>query len=1487
MNEQLRQVARIIGLPDDWTTLHEEDARPEVVRSLVRARAEWVLRWILDKLKDEMHTGRTARANATAWKLLDWMLHVLPVSRSAPHLRDASFPSILERTLFENFDTTTGHQSASSSGHAATMDASESSETILEDTMPSRKRKRGTAATAPSKRIALGCTNREQLFQAVRSVIASIAALATTNGNSEDTPQNELMKMVLRTESAQAARILRFWLTGVHQLISAMSAPAAHDSKMDQYLDLSVVVDMWELRMIDLKDETGTSAEDFSTECLVSALALLDTLENMRKSNSSQDLPNGIDRTIQALDKLLARHLIAPSRAAFFADASTEHGPTDSKTRKANALSSHLGSLQAKLLQAAQIEDAGEALTPEFLSLFNAIPHLLDLVIRASPSRTPRGKLVERPWIQATFASLAECAGCSLNAPPTHVTRRTSIIALEGALRILQLNNVSIDFEMLKKLLWYNCGIRHPEHYEENVHWTLIASLIELDPSGFVTELKSTSKSVQEHQSDLVLTEFVFAQISAAEFSGHGFADGAVVVEEAAPDDQHDDYNHQNKARPIRTMILEQIIVPILSAYARNRNLLGFIRRWDHQLVRSYSYENQKALQEGQYHIWEDRIIAKALSGLFEQSLTQGQIAALIQEHANRMTELGDAMDTGLEENLDVKRLSAYKGASSSSVIIPAVLQSIQSDEIVEGLKPHLHSLLWSYASWVQDDRYSHSRLAFSWFTLCQLLTKLWPSDLQSSPELQIELLHPLIVHATQVVSSARKNQHESRLDSLARAAAMLFLLEACSCLQPERGSQDQIETSLRKVMNSLSTDGLEQEEHTKMTEFFCTDFITLLGHLDEDTCRESLLVWFLRLSELDTDHIDLVCSSLSRSIVEQGSSTLQMAYANALLQAFRQDNNNSLHDIVIKALLQIRPSALPREKREAILDRSTELLLESQNNIVGLLSIMAHLLEVPNATAKVSTDSKVIFNIAEQLHRHSVESPTALQLLRQLVQSTLRHVVSNQNQAQNTAFLAVLTSKLDMVVKTPKLCSAARLTVLRATIHAQKSAAILNPGRYVELLKHCLTNDKSQDDGTASHSEVLDAFNELTSATLEQEKLRENTQTWLRTWINKNSDLESYLTSSSPSRAKMAEYVARLHTTVAKFGLYPSTKWLIDLTVKFLQEPVSEGMKRHALESLKEAFVPLPTAEKLALVPIVADFSDPQDRAAAYSILTCLITVLDDKIEGNADLKQKKLGLLPRISVLLAESPDYACFNALLNSINTILNDKPFLASQHGIECVLSVLVKFTTRSSPALSTRHAHEIFSRVCETSRLILLVHRGRLGGRFHLLLPLLQGLLFCLFIPNASRSGALPAWLRGVSATDPVRLTPANANQFSRLLSTLCNPPQSSITKAHQHHASRKSKDLNDPVKAAREKASHFLYPLVASLCRFQLNGRLESGVKEKLMPGIWEVVGTASLHKEALDAMFAGLGRSERDVWRGIWSEWEALFGRKQITIGM
>ena len=1428
------------------------------------------MRWALDKLKDETAAGRIAQGTATLWILLDWMLQVLPASRSAPHLRDAIFPAILERTLFDQFGKL---ERAPTSDDVEMSDASGSTEVIGEGTKPSKKRKRGAVGANGTNSHALGPSELQKLFLTIKTVIQSIVGLTIAQGQGEDAVQAELMKVVLRAESAQAASILKNWLIAVEKLPAmALSSGNQH---LTGLLDLSLVVDIWELRTVAASDETGSSADEFSTECLVPALTLLNSLRVLRSVNPDQSVTSSIDCATQTVEKLLARHLFAPARIAFFAGTEKTMEST-SKYREAALLANNLSPLRAKLLQAAQIEDDGESVPADLSALSGASSQLLDLAIRISPSRTPRSRLAEKPWIEAVFVALVECAGCSLTTPPQFVTSKTAIKVLVHAINVLQAHSVSIKADISKDLFWYHSGIKYPIGKDKQMHWSLVSALIELDPTVFVTEPRGLTGSSKALQTDLA--QVIFEEISKAQLEGPGFAEHDELSKQELASKEASRTHVQSQIG--RTTVLERVVVPLMSGFAKNRNLVGFLRRWDDQLVKSYRHENRKSLKDCKDLIWEDRAISQALSRHFEQSLTQSQIANLLQEHIQRIDDLGGALTTEAKQDVNVKKLAAYKKAASTAIIVPAVLQSIVSDEAIEALKSQLRSLLQSYSVWVQDDRYSfHMRLSFSWLTLCQLVSKLWPVGLHSSIEQQEELLSPLIEQSLNDVSTVSKGQTNRRIDSPTRAAAMLFLLGTCDHLQTLPGSEDLIRPSLDKILWVLSSRLLDSTEHVKIVEIFCTDFIQLFGYLETSASQQSLRLLLAAVSTLNDETSNVASKSLAQVIFEQGSSALEDAYVAALLELVQHDDNR-VQQLVISSLNFIRPTAISRDRREAVLNRLTELIASGPQDAAGVLSIMVQLMEASNATAKISSDGTVLFDIAMQLSKQHLESPTILQLLQQLAQLTLSQIVSNQSQSQNMIYLGKFKGKLDSIVSKGKQCSAANLALLRAVVAVQKQNSLLQLKQYVSVLKTCLADDSLKDDAAFLRN-VIDAFNELPTATLAEAKLMDSTQTWLRSWIKENADLDSYMVTGGQGPTGLAEYIVRLHTTVAKFKLYPNTKWLVDFTLKCLREPVAEQFKISTMATVKEVFAQLPVFEKLDLVHVLTNVESGPDLAASYRILNTLISTFEDRYESNIELKNNQLALLPKLCGLLTNTPDHTSFNALLSSINTILSHTPSFATQHSIESTLSALSTLTSRSSPPLSAAHAPAIYARLCETTRLVLLLHRGRLGGRFHILLPLLQNLLFLLFTPHSGR-GSLPAWLRG---PDALALMPTNGAQLSRVLSTLCNPPQSSIQKTHASQ-SKTSRTLNDPVRAAREKTSAFLYPLLASYCRFQLSGKLEAAVRDKVMPGIWEVVGTASLSRDGLDAMFAGLGRSERDVWRSVWGEWEGVHGRKDLLSG-
>ncbi|KAL1605014.1 hypothetical protein SLS60_004557 [Paraconiothyrium brasiliense] len=1443
LNEQIHQATHIIGLPDDWDTLTGH-ARSNTAKRVVGARADWVLRWILEKLKDTADGGAQARASAKAWKLVDWMIEILPVSRCAPLLRDAGFLTILEKVLEERYSADATIQLPVQQGSHPRDD---SSETVQEDLQPSRKRKRGSGASTPSKRTAIESAGSLALFHAVTTTVRSIRDKGDGQGKSEGTIQSEHMKMVLRTESAQAARILKHWLSAVERIHSSRQGA----SRLGDYLDLSLVVEIWELRAIDGKDKSGASVEQFSTECLIPSLLLSQALHQPITDGSKQ---SDYSATLSILDRMIAKHILMPSRTAFF-NASTDKG-TKQHERSAELLSSSLEPLSAKLLQAAQIQDSGVELPAYFAPLFAAAPHLLHLIIRSSPARSPKARTIEKPWIQASLVTIAQCVGCSL-APPEFAAPRASIAAIKECITILASHNVNIDTQVLRDLFWFHSGLKYPLNQKKCVNWPLIAALVRTDASIFLVDPKAAPSSPDGRPTDLAA--FLFEHVSAANVESHNLND----------DDRMDvdDGDHTAVARAFlgpdevfsKNDLIQNVVVPIIHAFSRNRQLLKFIELWDDELRRTVP-ASRDALTEMQTRIWEDRHLILALAEVFEQSLTLTQVTTLFQKHAERLKQFTKKHP---------------KKALSSAVIIQAMLRSITSDEIIEALRPAMLTVWKVYEEWVQLDGPSQSpALEMAWVSLCFLLRHLWPIYFHESAVLQEELIQPLLDRASKDANSARKEEPNRRLPSSCRTAAVIFVFVACDHLHTVPDTAEIVHKRLQKTLKAIGPSQIEPQELFTTLELFCTEYAQLLAAFDVDATQKVLSRLLETISKFDVQLGGPLIETLSASVFKQGNAIVEASFVSVLLNVLDQTDEN-LHTSSIDALLHISPSSLSREQREAVLDKLLGLLKTAPTAAAPILNIMVNLMQLPNATAKISADGNALFNIANALHEAKMEFLPVTQLLQDLVQMTLGHLTPNRDQAQNKVFFTQFGDQVASALKESKTCSPAKLAVLGGTLLAtQEWGSLLPPKRYLEFLGNAINK------WSASQKTVLGAYNQIPLSVLRKDDdLFDSARKQLQQWI----DVQCPTNPLMSTEMLPIDLWPTVFAAIAKYQLYQGlggTIWLLELASKLLGNSSIQQNDSQLLQNIRETFAPLKASEKLSgayyCISIPKDGLPPQ---VAHQLLHSVVASMDDSEEVEADLKEKKMALLPQICSLLSEARGDAAFNALLDNLNTILLHKPNMSAQHNIECVLTTLLKLATRSSPRLSPAHAPAIYGRLCETARLILLLHRGRIGGRFHLLLPVLQSLLLCLFIPNPNRGAALPPWLDSPSPANPTRLTATNAAQYTHLLSTLCSPTQSSVQRT------RSATTLNDPIKAAREYASQYVYPLLSSFCRFQLYGRLDAEVREKLMPGIWEILSIGQLNKEAIEAMFAGLGKSERDVWRGVWGEWVRVHGRKERKV--
>ncbi|EOD44744.1 Nucleolar 27S pre-rRNA processing Urb2/Npa2 [Neofusicoccum parvum] len=259
--------------------------------------------------------------------------------------------------------------------------------------------------------------------------------------------------------------------------------------------------------------------------------------------------------------------------------------------------------------------------------------------------------------------------------------------------------------------------------------------------------------------------------------------------------------------------------------------------------------------------------------------------------------------------------------------------------------------------------------------------------------------------------------------------------------------------------------------------------------------------------------------------------------------------------------------------------------------------------------------------------------------------------------------------------------------------------------------------------------------------------------------------------------------------------------------------------------------------------------------------------------------------GFLGQLSGYLDNVETIRDFHAALNCVDTILREKHWLVSQWAIESIIDSLARLASSSGPELPSEQSDAIYSRLCSTTHLIISLHRTRLGGRFHVLMPLLQNLLRCLFTPDQSRHNAAttspqpPPWLSAA----PAPLTPTHASAFARLVTTLCNPTVSAVKGLGGHQRKRPAAttttaELVDETKKAREYAGQYVPALIASFCTLTLHGgRIGPETRAALMPALYACADVVGI--EALRAMNAGLAAGERAVWRGVYADWKK-FGR-------
>lgn len=1253
-------------------------------------------------------------------------------------------------------------------------------------------------------RNAIQGTETNKLQRTLEAITSSIETLEEISSGTDGAQ----VKQLLSADGASAALLLGVWTKRVSELLQSATT-------LEKGSDDVVRLALPALRLWATRKPGTTDNDEFSKNCLVPCATLLRKLGSSLISGSNNKRRRGAQGQIfheadlvHDLEVLIARHIFLPARSAFFQSQDKESSENSSSelAGKLDSISSGIASQDALLCE--------------------ALPNVLDVALRCIPMTTSRQRGKERPWVEKIFQELLACLddGAKLD----------SQSAIVGMLKVIG-NRASLPTTMLKDLVQRYSGLSSAQA-SEPVDFAIIAEVVALDPTVFVEEEMATQ---------------LFPALTRATES-------------------------LEKSTESVNLLVDSIAEPIMRAFASSRRLEDFIKRWQRQLLTVDKSAN--------WTVWTE--LDDIAAELLELHLTVDQVQHVLEIVSSVDTE--ETLTKKSKKESSSKTDLSSKPHKAAAVVLHALLKGIRSDDYAEKVQSRLESLLHDNLDLVKESKVK-AIPSQVWLMLSSVF-KLW------FPRWTV------VVNGPKAVSKkAQKLLSHEAVDSIMKAkasgkdvgAAETFVGLLCSHLQDHKGCHELASGLVSRLAQPSAT--------TAPAAFLAfPDLLSLLDVEGRQAITTDMLDRAVRPPSGPETHNE---QGAFAALIHSALHTSNMKLADELIAAVLKSSNSdktsedqsTQQNIVLDILLRIPASALARGQRERILNWASDSRFTAdveEDRITKTRALMVQLMHHPNATAKICTDASTVWSLCRSTgsskksksgkENKSGFAPNAssesLALLEELVHLICTSLLATQDQERSRSMLKSLvetavqeTSAFDF----SSGCTCDRLVVIKTILHDTDS------GAGTGMLSHLAGN--AAPTITQFGELVLKEAQSTIKALKKQDESKRSVAMLvvlldLLVCLRKSSFVgpafakhdaaltklcNKILTKSSEddgSVIKVSQDTSAL--SVPAFSLLAHLTGFeacTSLGEALLGSSISSRSRQMLVEELKRLAKSSPPSEQLAVLSSVA----PEKQDLSAQSIAVLQNALSTMTRENVAKEEKTLhALYLRLLETVRQTKDFATYTAAVSCLLTAIRDKPFILNQHLTEATLQT-VQALARSSPA-----ERLIYLDLCSILSALLLHHRARLQGRFHLLTATLQALQARLFTPTKP-------------SADPGRrpLAPRHARAYTRLLTLLCNPP----TRTHNNTSSNSANKRNDLVDEARRARAHvgqYVPTLLHSFCAQILAGQMGEGMREALTPGLWAVIEAMEVQSpEAVKSLSAGMNNSERAVLRSVYDDWKR-FGK-------
>ncbi|KKY27628.1 hypothetical protein UCRPC4_g00861 [Phaeomoniella chlamydospora] len=977
VEEQLDEAFRILNIQVkdlEEASLEGEEAPGVSQPRTFAPKEEWVLRWLLKRIRSTFDKSSKYSTSHKTWLLLNYVISRIPTKALGKVLKEADFLSLLNTAVSEVYIT---HEIEERWFQKPRVD--QLSNPIVGDVTAndsvrkeSLKRKRSSADdTRPAKRpdnTKTASNDSSLYFGPIVTLLGYCASWAMPAGE-DSNPESQQLRLALKGQPETVASLLAK-LLGAADLLGNVTTQRAEAQSSKFHTQLAHVLNIWSLRSRD--DESDSIfVKHLLAQCLVYIYSIR---ISPRPSEKSRVI-------IGQLERMVALHVAQPLKLELQrVSAGTPSSSTLPNETAVNSVLGYLGS-------AFQVSsgEKGRSVAPSQFPGVESI--LLEIAIRSVPRGNVRKQQQENPWLQSLFLALSQLSGCPVLSSAVNVSpSESSLSCLKHLLGCANKFNVRLDEVYLTEICSKYAGFTDAGR---PCQWDLVSLVVAQDP-------------------------MIFAGFSEPESLLYKLIGEISIVE--APLLQYGTMNISS--------LTESILKPILSAFARARQLPNFLDLWRQELIRAFRTESQE--ESAKIAFWTDESVFEEVTTAAKGKLT----SSMVQSELTRM--LRDIQ----ESNSDIFARCA------DLVICDAILSSNPrefaaiSSSLVD-IAPEVSNTITE-----QSSHYAYTWRAYRFLHHLHsvLIAHNQPSPLNEPPKELRKHAHKLVTNVLALKGTFTSNAAMSALESF-RFLAVTHRINEKSSKKRNATPMEALAAALDRLDADLSSlvvwDG-RTSSMTNMVDLMFACLTVLLEHPEPLTSSEEDAVILLRaltntaqkIARAPSSYSDVLTGTLV-AFAQDERFTKVSGWSTRLLSITIESvqKSGTLSTPLLKALISLSMEGISRKKKAEVSGLILHMLKDEQQISDGyhrdFLAVLCRVAETADSSAKLISNEKELWKLSTIFSDKRKYEFGDLELLERLCDLVLdRKLKSIDSQTSQEYLRGILDSCCKYIQKSPALDS-------------------------------------------------------------------------------------------------------------------------------------------------------------------------------------------------------------------------------------------------------------------------------------------------------------------------------------------------------------------------------------------------------------------------------------------------------------------------------